>query len=241
MRFGATVQRPGAGGGLFAERPQVYASTMDEATREALGFGAQAAYAPQRITRHTGVEYLRCNRVEALSVGGALRQQLGAGWSWEANARGSLGDRQLNGELYATRANGRTDVTVAGHRRLVQADDYGQAFGLLASLQAAVAALDEQCYHRVAGAELTRRTSGRRYPATGLARQAAGCGECEWRHQQRCPAHASAVESRWLADGARVSVGGSVGICGLPMRLDAVRDLDLASRWHVNLDAPIRF
>jgi hypothetical protein len=357
---------------------------MDEATREALGFGAQAAYAPQRITRHTGVEYLRCNRVEALSVGGALRQQLGAGWSWEANARGSLGDQQVNGELLATRTNGGGDLTVTGYRRLVQADDYGLAFGAAASLQSIVRALDEQFYYRAAGGELTRRYSGRGAGALrletrlfgewqeGVGTQAAlslpwlvnrsrtfdrgvvdtlphlaggafggalrllaarGAEEEGWRlgsawrlegvagtwryvraaadlSLQRAlpgrvrvtttvsggtstgglPTHRlwnlggwqtvrgvragslrgeaywmSRAELTWArtgwwqpglfadagwagarrdlsrSDGARLSVGGGVGMFGLPIRLDAARALEPASRWQVNLYAPIRF
>jgi hypothetical protein len=157
----ALANAPELAGGLFAERAEVYASTMSDAVREALGLDVQAAFAPQRVTTHAGLEYLRYNRVEALSVGGALRQQLGAGWSWEANARGSFGDRQLNGELLATRTNGGSDMVVAGYRRLVQSDDYGFAFGPFASVQNFVSALDEQFYHRAAGAEVVRRRSGR--------------------------------------------------------------------------------
>lgn len=152
---------PELAGGLFAERAEVYASTLDDATREALGLDVQSAYAPQRITKHAGLEYLRYNRVEALSVGGALRQQLGAGWSWESNVRGSLGDQQINGELFATRANGGGDLVVGGYRRLMQADDYGWAFGPFASLQNVISAQDEQFYYRAAGAEIVRRFSGR--------------------------------------------------------------------------------
>ena len=153
--------------GMLAERRQAYASTLDDATRSALGLGEQAAFAPQRITRHVGLEYLRYNRVEALSVGGALRQQLGAGWSWEANARGSLGDQTVNGEFMATRANGGQQLTVSGYRRLVQADDYGFAFGPFASLQNLLSAQDEQYYYRAAGAELVLATTGR---GTGAVR-----------------------------------------------------------------------
>ncbi len=152
---------PALAGGLFAERAEVYASSMDDATREALALDVQAAFAPQAITRHAGLEYLRYNRVEALSVGGALRQQLGAGWAWEANTRVSLGDEQLNGELFATRTNGGGELTVGGYRRLVQADDYGFAFGPFSSLQNLVSALDEQFYYRAAGAEIARRSTGR--------------------------------------------------------------------------------
>lgn len=187
---------PELAGGMFAERAQVYSSTMDEATREALALDVQAAFAPQRITWHTGLEYLRYNRVEALSVGGAVRQQLGAGWSWEANARGSFGDRQVNGELFATRTNGGGELAVAGYRRLVQADDYGFAFGPFASLQNFVSALDEQFYHRAAGAEVTRRHSGRGAGAVRLETRLFG----EWQEGVGTQAQLSLP---WLRDRTR--------------------------------------
>lgn len=180
----------------LAERARVYGSTMDDATRAALALDVQAAFAPQRVTRHVGLEYLRYNRVEALSVGGALRQQLGAGWQWEANARASLGDRQLNGELFATRTNGGGELTVSAYRRLVQADDYGQAFHPFASLQHVLRGLDEQFYFRSAGAEITRRLRGR--GASGLRLETRLFGE--W--QQGVGTEAS-VSLPWLMDRTR--------------------------------------
>jgi len=187
---------PELAGGLFAERTRVYGSTMDAATREALALDVQAAVAPQRITTHAGLEYLRYNRIEALSVGGALRQQIGAGWSWEANARGSFGDRQLNGELIATRTNGGGEVTIAGYRRLVQADDYGFALGPFASIQNFVSGLDEQFYHRAAGAEITRRVTGRGAQSMRLETRLFG----EW--QQGVGTQAS-LSLPWLFDRSR--------------------------------------
>ena len=159
---------PELSGGMLATRSEIYASTMDAATREALALDVQAEFDPQPVTAHAGLEYLRYNRVEALSVGGALRQQLGAGWRWELNARGSLGDQQLNGEWSATRANGGGDISVAGYRRLMQTDDYGSAFGPFASLQNLFSAQDEQFYARAAGAEAVWRHSGR---GTGAVRR----------------------------------------------------------------------
>ena len=187
---------PELAGGLFAERAQVYGSTLDAATREALALDVQAAVAPQRITRHAGLEYLRYNRVEALSVGVALRQQIGAGWSWEANARGSFGDRQLNGEVFATRTNGDGELTVAGYRRLVQADDYGFALGPFASVQNFVSGLDEQFYHRAAGAEITRRYAGRGAGALRLETRLFG----EW---QQGVGTQAALSVPWLFDRSR--------------------------------------
>jgi len=187
---------PELSGGLFAKRADVYSSTMDAATREALALEVQAEFNPQPLTVHAGLEYLRYNRVEALSVGGAVRQQLGAGWSWELNARGSLGDQQLNGEWSATRANGGGEMSVAGYRRLVQADDYGAAFGPFASLQNVLRAQDEQFYARAAGAEAVWRHNGR---GTGAARRELRLF-AEW---QQGVGTQSTVSLPWLFDRAR--------------------------------------
>jgi len=187
---------PELSGGLFATRAEVYASTMDDATREALALDVQAEFNPQPLTAHAGLEYLRFNRVEALSVGGAVRQQLGAGWRWELNARGSLGDQQLNGEWSATRANGGGDFSVAGYRRLVQADDYGAAFTPFSSLQNLVTAQDEQFYLRAAGAEAVWRHNGR---GTGANRRELRLF-AEW---QQGVGTQSTVSLPWLIDRSR--------------------------------------
>jgi hypothetical protein len=192
----ALANAPELAGGLFAERTQVYASTMDDATREALALDVQADFAPQRITWHTGVEYVRYNRVEALSVGGALRQQLGAGWNWEGNLRGSLGDQQVNGELIATRTNGGGELSIVGYRRLVQSDDYGNAFGAFSSLQSAISGFDEQFYFRSAGAELKRRYSGRGAGAVRLETRLFG----EW---QAGVGTQATLSVPWLLDRTR--------------------------------------
>ncbi len=187
---------PELSGGLLATRAEVYASTTDDATREALALDVQAQFDPQPLTAHTGLEYLRDNRVEALSVGGALRQQLGAGWRWELNARGSLGDQQLNGEWSATRSNGGGEFSVAGYRRLVQADDYGAAFGPFASLQNLLSAQDEQFYSRAAGAEAVWRHDGR---GTGAVRRELRLF-AEWQQGVRTQ---STVSLPWLFDRSR--------------------------------------
>ena len=187
---------PELSGGLFAQRAERYASTMDDATRDALGLRAQAAFSPQPLTTHMGLEYLRFNRVEALSVGAAVRQQLGAGWRWELNARGSLGDRQLNGEWTATRANGAGEVSVAGYRRLVQADDYGAAFTPFSSLQNVMSAQDEQFYFRAAGAEAMWRSTGRGAGATRRELRLFA----EW---QQGVSTQAAVSLPWLLDRSR--------------------------------------
>ncbi len=230
---------PELSGGLFGTRAEVYASTLDAETRERLALDVQAEFNPQPLTAHAGLQYLRFNRVEALSVGGAVRQQLGAGWSWELNARGSLGDQQLNGELSATRTNGASEFSVAGYRRLVQADDYGDAFGPFASLQNLLRARDEQFYSRAAGAEAVWRHNGR---GVGAVRRELRLF-AEW---QQGVGTQSTVSLPWLFDRARTfdqqvidtlpyPRGASYGV---QWRLSAARGVEqegwrLGSAWRI--------
>ncbi|MDF1506496.1 hypothetical protein PYV61_26310, partial [Roseisolibacter sp. H3M3-2] len=129
------------------------------------------AWAPQRPTLHGPLGYTRYDRVEGLSVGGAVRQSLGLGYRWEANARASEADRQWGAEAWlargdAARGAGR-EWRGGAYRRLEQADDWGAAFRFGASVQNLLSGLDEQFYYRAAGAEL----AGARARAAGGALQ----------------------------------------------------------------------
>ncbi len=115
----------------------------------------QPAWAPQRPTLHGPFGYTRYNRVEGLSIGGAVRQTLGLGYRWEANARFSEADRQLGAEAWLERGDAPNRWRAGAYRRLEQADDYGAALRFGASVQNLVSGLDEQFYYRAAGAELT--------------------------------------------------------------------------------------
>ncbi|GLC25223.1 ShlB/FhaC/HecB family hemolysin secretion/activation protein [Roseisolibacter agri] len=115
----------------------------------------QPAWAPQPVTLHGPFGYTRYNRVEGLSVGGALRQTLGLGYRWEASARFSEADRQFGAEAWMERGDVARRWRAGAYRRLEQADNYGAAFRFGASLQNVMSGLDEQFYYRAAGAELT--------------------------------------------------------------------------------------
>lgn len=140
---------------IMAEDARTWGSTEREQLAASLDLGRQPVWAPQRPTLHgLTTEFLRYNRIEGLSVGGAVRQQLGAGWDWEAAARIGLADVEPNAELAVRRASGRSALRAAAYRRLVQSDDYGAAFTFGASMQNLISALDEQFYHRAGGVEL---------------------------------------------------------------------------------------
>jgi hypothetical protein len=147
--------------------PELPASALDAneevfGTRErddlirSLDFGLQAGWGPQRVRVDWGLPQTRYNRVEGLSTALGVEQELGLGYAWSAQVRGSQGDKQLTGELGVTRGNGRTTLGGAVYRRLASASDWGDPFTLGASLRGLFAARDEGLYYRTWGAELTR-------------------------------------------------------------------------------------
>nr|MCU0625845.1 hypothetical protein [Gemmatimonadaceae bacterium] len=141
---------------VLAENERTWGTAEREQLAAALRLDRQATWAPQPVTWHAlNAEFVRYNRIEGLSVGGALRQELGLGYDWEASARLGIADREPNAELALRRASGRSAWRAAAYRRLVQSDDYGAAFALGASIQNLIQGLDEQFYHRAGGVELT--------------------------------------------------------------------------------------
>ncbi|HKS06071.1 MAG TPA: hypothetical protein VJR92_07130 [Gemmatimonadaceae bacterium] len=124
----------------------------------ALDFALQAGWGPQKISASYGLSQSRYNRVEGFSTGLLLRQELGRGYTWSAQLRGSQGDKQFNGELGLSRSNARSTLALNGYRRLVSANDWGQPHSLSASLPALLYARDEGFYYRALGGELTRST-----------------------------------------------------------------------------------
>lgn len=140
---------------ILAEDDAAWGVPAREELTRLLAIDRQPAWAPQPPTLHGPLGYTRYNRVEGLSVGGAVRQSLGLGFRWEANARVSEADRQLGAEAWLERGDAPHRWRVGAYRRLEQADDYGAAFRFGSSLQNVVSGLDEQFYYRAAGAELT--------------------------------------------------------------------------------------
>lgn len=151
------AQAPVFGGTeILSEDDRTWGSKEREELAASLTMARQAIWAPQRPTLHGfTTEFLRYNRVEGLSAGVALRQQLGAGLDWEASARLGTADLEPNAELALRRAAGTSVLRLAAYRRLVQSDDWGAAFTFGASMQNLLSALDEQFYHRAGGIELT--------------------------------------------------------------------------------------
>jgi hypothetical protein len=142
-------------GSIYEPGEELFGTTERDALVDALGFGLQAGWGPQRPVPHTGLDLTRFNRIEALSLGGTLTSQLGLGYTAGALGRFSFGDMMPNGELSLARSNGRSEVRLAAFHRLgVANDDWGQPLSFGASLSNLIDAGDEGFYYRTWGAEL---------------------------------------------------------------------------------------
>jgi len=101
-----------------------------------------------------GPSMMRYNRVEGLSLGTSIEQQIGGGYSAAAVGRIGLADREPNVELTLTRTNLTDAIHVAGYNRLVSASDWGHPLSFGSSFSALMFGRDEGFYYRASGAEL---------------------------------------------------------------------------------------
>ncbi len=129
----------------------------------ALDLSLQPAFAPMPINVRSGLDLLRYNRVEGLSLGAQATQTLGAGYSWRALARLGVVDLNPNAEFALSRSNGPRTVTATLYRRLAAANpDWAGALSLGPSLPALLYGRDEGFYYRTLGAELSEQREVRR-------------------------------------------------------------------------------
>ncbi len=224
-------------GELFGKNEGVWGSGDRDALIKSLASVAPLSFSPQPLRALTGLEYARYNRIEGASLGGALRQDIGPGLRWEANLRASAADRQLNGEVFLDRAVAGASWRASAYRRLTQADDYGAAFVLGASIQNLVSGLDERFYYRAAGVELQ-----------GTRNRSLAGGALTWRlfaeHQSAAEARAEWVVARLWNSSAGFSSnivdtlgGGTRGVfAGASARWRASRG-DEASPWRLSADS----
>ena len=130
----------------------VESGEIDALVRDALAMDSQAGFAPAPPV----VAYapLRYNRIEGLSVGGTLDQQLGAGLSVRTVARIGVADREPNIEVSGARSDLRRTLSLTAYNRLVSAGDWGNPLGLGCSISAFLFGRDEGFYYRASGLEL---------------------------------------------------------------------------------------
>ncbi|HZS60240.1 MAG TPA: hypothetical protein VFA43_13275 [Gemmatimonadaceae bacterium] len=123
----------------------------------AIGMNAQPDWAPQLLRLHYGLDHglVRYNRVEGLSAGFGVSEELGRGYSWYSEARFGVADRQPNAELRVAQSDDRSSLGLGLYRRLDSANDWGDPLSLGSSLSALLFGDDEGFYYRSWGGEFT--------------------------------------------------------------------------------------
>ena len=140
---------------IYDEGEEVVGSTERDILTRTLNMGLQASWAPRPPELHTGLDLLRYNRIEGLSVGASATSELGRGYTAHAIARIGTADLVPNGELTLQRSNGRDDLRLGAYHRLdVANDDWGSPLSPGASLANLLYARDEGFYYRSYGAEV---------------------------------------------------------------------------------------
>ena len=192
---------------------------LDALKAEALSMSAQAPFSfrlqsgllpPPSIAY--GPSLMRYNRVEGLSFGASVEQQLGGGYSGSAIGRIGLADLQPNVELSLMRTNVAKTVQVSAYNRLVSASDWGHPLSFGSSFSALMFGRDEGFYYRASGAEL----SGTRESSFG------GGTRIQWR--------AFAEEERTAAVKTNFAVNGA----DFPANLVATRANYLGFGGHID-------
>ncbi|HEU4995857.1 MAG TPA: ShlB/FhaC/HecB family hemolysin secretion/activation protein [Gemmatimonadaceae bacterium] len=142
---------------IFEEGEEVIGTSERDRLIGALGMGLQPDWAPRWPVPHTGIDMLRYNRIEGISLGASLTSQLGRGYTALLVGRVGAGDRIPYGDLSLSRSNGRTESRLGVYHRLAVAnDDWGDPLSLGASIANVLYARDEGFYYRAYGAELAK-------------------------------------------------------------------------------------
>lgn len=140
---------------IFDPSDELFGARERAELEQELGWDLQPGWSPQAIDLsflERGM--LRYNRVEGLSVGGTVSQELGKGLSWRASGRIGHGDLEPNVDLRLTRGDATRGIALGAYRRLAVVDDWGSPLGLGNSINALLFGRDEGYYYRTAGLEL---------------------------------------------------------------------------------------
>src|ERR1051325_4238651 len=130
----------------------------DEMMKQALDMAAQAPISFGALPPASwvlGFPMTRYNRVEGLSTGVAVDQQLGGGYDVGALARFGFADHDPGVELTAARSNLSKTIRLTAYHHLVSASDWGNPLSFGSSFSALFFGKDEGFYYRTTGGELT--------------------------------------------------------------------------------------
>jgi hypothetical protein len=153
----ALARSPDLPASIYDEGDRVFGSSEKAALiAEALAMGAQPPFAFGAIppTFKWGLEFTRFNRVEGLSTGGLVEQQLGAGYTASLLGRIGVADLEPNVELGLARTNLTKTIRARAYNRLVAANDWGNPLSFGSSVSALLFGRDEGFYYRASGAEI---------------------------------------------------------------------------------------
>jgi hypothetical protein len=109
-------------------------------------------------TVNYGLQLTRFNRVEGLSVGAGVDQELGGGYTASVTGRLSTARLVPDAELSLTRSNLTSAVAATGYHRLVSASDWGNPLSFGSSLSGLLFGRDEGFYYRATGLSLGGRS-----------------------------------------------------------------------------------
>lgn len=152
----ALVNSPELPKSIFDDGEELFDAAAREALiAQAISLGAQPPLGLQPPKLEYGLQFVRFNRVEGLSVGARAEQQLGSGLVADATLRFGVADREPNADVGLARTNLAKTVRLGAYNRLVSANDWGNPLSFGSSLSAFLWGRDEGFYYRATGAELT--------------------------------------------------------------------------------------
>jgi hypothetical protein len=144
---------------IYDPQEEIFGSSdMDELRSRALALTAQTPFGSGLgmvpPTVQWGLSMTRYNRIEGLSTGVSVGQELGGGYNANVTARLGLADLEPNVELTLARTNLSRSIHVAGYNHLLSASDWGNPLSFGSSLSALLWGRDEGFYYRTTGAEI---------------------------------------------------------------------------------------
>lgn len=152
----ALASSPALPHSIFDPSDELFGAKEREELEAELTWDLQPEWSPREVgfsILERGM--LRYNRIEGLSAGGSISQELGAGLSWQATGRIGHADLEPNADLRLTRGDAVRGISLGAYRRLAVVDDWGAPLGLGNSVNALLFGRDEGFYYRAAGLELT--------------------------------------------------------------------------------------
>lgn len=153
----ALARSPDLPGSIYGDDDAQFGAIDEFALLKALGSGPAPDWSPQPVALIWGPRdgMIRYNRIEGLSAGVGLTDELGLGLSVRGEARLGAADLEPNGGLSITRTNPWGTLTAAVYRRLDSANDWGDPLSFGSSVWNFLIGDDEGFYYRSWGGELT--------------------------------------------------------------------------------------